>query len=160
MTHISLQGSLTIGPYKGYHGRIEYDADEAAFHGRVTETKDVITFVGRDASEIETAFKESVDDYLEFCEARGEKPDKPFSGRFIVRTTPELHHRLAKCADSSGKSLNQFVVQSLESAVKAFSQSEDIGWTRGRLVSFPVEQSQEWFETRPQFVSVPLPSRF
>lgn len=41
--------------------------DEAKiFHGEVLDTKDVITLRGQSVAEIETAFRDSVDDYLEF----------------------------------------------------------------------------------------------
>lgn len=159
MTQISLQGSMTIGPYKGYHGRADYDADERAFHGQVTDTKDVITFVGKDPSEIESAFKESVDDYLQFCAERGEKPDKPFSGRFIVRTTPGLHNSLHKCAEDCGKSLNQFVVDALEGVVKEHRPRIESEAFTGTLVAFPHVQSIEWSAIDPGIIPVSISDR-
>jgi predicted HicB family RNase H-like nuclease len=61
--------------YKGYVGTIE--ADEGAFSGRVAGLRDVVTFEGETFAEIEQAFRDSVDDYLTFCTARGEPPDRP-----------------------------------------------------------------------------------
>lgn len=55
------------------------------FHGEVIDLRDVITFQGTSVEELERAFQDSVDDYLEFCEERGEEPDKPFSGRLMLR---------------------------------------------------------------------------
>jgi len=78
--------------YKGYSGHVIYDDEAKIFHGEVLDTKDVITFQGQSVAEIEKAFRESVDDYLEFCEERKEKPDKPFSGKFVIRMSPGLHH--------------------------------------------------------------------
>ena len=40
-----------------------------------------VTFQATSVEELEGAFRDSVDDYLEFGEERGEDPDKPFSGR-------------------------------------------------------------------------------
>jgi len=54
--------------YKGYHGHIEFDDEAEIFHGEVVDTKDVITFQGRSVDDIAQAFKDSVDDYLEFCQ--------------------------------------------------------------------------------------------
>jgi predicted HicB family RNase H-like nuclease len=119
MNDISLHGSMFVGPYKGYHGRAEFDAEAGAFHGELTDTKDVITFVGRNPAELTTAFKESVDDYLAFCESRGESPDKPFSGNFVVRITPQLHHDLWVNATQSDKSLIQYVREVLETAARS-----------------------------------------
>lgn len=65
--------------HKGYKGRVEFDAEAKVFHGEVGETRDVITFQGTSVDELEVAFCESVDDYLQFCAERGEEPDKPFT---------------------------------------------------------------------------------
>lgn len=80
--------------YKGYSGRVEYDPEAHIFHGEVIDTRDAITFQGETVDEIETAFRESIEDYLDFCDQRGEAPDKPFSGRFVVRIPTELHHKV------------------------------------------------------------------
>ena len=102
--------------YKGYTGQVSYDDEVRIFHGEILDTRDVITFQGRSVEEIEKAFRESVDDYLEFCKERGEQPDKPFSGKFVLRMTPKLHHKLFLKASRSGKSLNRWVVDTLDSA--------------------------------------------
>ena len=104
--------------YKGYTGQVSFDDDERIFHGEVLDTRDVITFQGKSVDEIEQAFRESIDDYLEFCAARGEQPDKPFSGKFVLRMTPRLHHKLFLKASRSGKSLNRWVVDTLDSAIQ------------------------------------------
>ncbi|MEI7826022.1 MAG: type II toxin-antitoxin system HicB family antitoxin [Chlorobiaceae bacterium] len=102
--------------YKGYTGHIEFDDKAGLFHGEVIDTKDVVTFQGRSVDEIVTAFRDSVDDYLDFCEERGEKPDKPFSGKFVLRMNPELHHSIHIKAIKAGKSLNKWVNDTLQSA--------------------------------------------
>jgi len=53
--------------YKGYSGRVEYDDEAEIFHGEVIGLRDVITFQGTTVDEIKQAFKESVDDYIDFC---------------------------------------------------------------------------------------------
>lgn len=102
--------------YKGYIGHVEFDDEVEILHGEVLDTKDVITFQGKSVDEIEAAFRDSIDDYIEFCEERGEKPDKPFSGKFIVRMPPDLHHQIYLKAVKSGKSLNKWVVDTLQNA--------------------------------------------
>ena len=104
--------------YKGYTGRVEYDDKAKLFHGEVIDTRDVITFQGTTVDEIETAFRDSIDDYIEFCRQRGEKPEKPFSGKFVLRVPPELHQKLFTQASKSGKSLNTWLVDVLKTAVK------------------------------------------
>ncbi len=53
--------------YKGYIGLVSYDDRAKIFHGDVINTRDVITFQGTSVEEIEKAFKESIEDYLEWC---------------------------------------------------------------------------------------------
>ena len=68
--------------YKGYVGIVEYDSDAKIFHGDVVNTRDVITFQGTSVDEIDTAFRESVDDYLNWSKEEGLEPEKPYSGKF------------------------------------------------------------------------------
>jgi len=103
--------------YKGYLGKAEYDDDAGIFHGEVVNTRDVITFQGATVEELRRAFRDSVDDYLEFCASRGEDPDKPFSGQFITRISPQLHRDVKIAAALAGKSLNAWVGQQLRQAV-------------------------------------------
>ena len=100
--------------YKGYEGIARFDEDAGIFSGEVIDTRDAITFQGSSVKELKRAFQESVDDYLEFCAARGEKPDKPFSGAFTVRLPSELHRRVALEARRGGKSLNAYVISRLK----------------------------------------------
>ena len=103
--------------YKGYTGRVEFDPEAGLFHGEVIDTRDVITFQGKSVDELKSAFEDSVDDYLEFCSERGEEPDKPFSGKFILRLPPELHHQVYVKASESGKSINSWVMDLLKSSM-------------------------------------------
>ncbi len=80
--------------YKGYIGQVEFDDEAELFHGEVINTRDVITFQGSTVKKIKKAFKESIDDYLDFCKERNEDPEKPFSGKFNLRLDPELHKQL------------------------------------------------------------------
>ncbi len=116
---IKEHATYNAGPYKGYCGYAEYDQKAELFHGDVVGTRDVITFEGRTVEELRKAFQESVDDYLDFCRERGEAPEKPFSGRFVIRIEPKLHWQLSMLAEQSGKSLNALVAQFLESSVQS-----------------------------------------
>lgn len=99
--------------YKGYIGVVEFDDEASIFHGDVVNTRDVITFQGKSVAEITKAFRESVDDYLQFCKERGEESDKPFSGRLVLRMEPKLHRALAIAARREKKSLNSLIVEKL-----------------------------------------------
>jgi predicted HicB family RNase H-like nuclease len=102
--------------YKGYSGHVEFDDEASLFHGEVLDTRDVITFQGTSVEELNKAFQDSIDDYLEFCGKRGEEPDKPFSGRVMLRVPPTLHRRVYAQARREGKSLNQWIVDKLKEA--------------------------------------------
>ncbi|MGH7045093.1 MAG: type II toxin-antitoxin system HicB family antitoxin [Stellaceae bacterium] len=101
--------------YKGYIGSIE--ADDGVFVGRITGLRDVITFEGATFVEVEQAFRDSVDDYLAFCAARGEPPDRPHSGKILLRVSPEAHRRAALRAQAEGMSLNQWIARRIESGI-------------------------------------------
>ncbi len=104
--------------FKGYLGKVEFDDEVGVFHGEVMNTRDVITFQGESVKELKQAFRDSINDYLAFCEARAESPDKPFSGQFVTRVPPELHRQVSIAAISSGKSLNGWVTEQLRTAVQ------------------------------------------
>ena len=104
--------------YKDYYAKVDFDAESNIFHGEVINIRDVITFEGASVEELKQAFKDSVDDYLEFCAVRGEDPVKPYSGRFVVRTNPELHKSIAIEAKAEGKSLNALVNEILTESLK------------------------------------------
>jgi predicted HicB family RNase H-like nuclease len=99
--------------YKGYGCTVRFDDEADIFHGEVSGLRDVVTFQGRAVDELRSAFRESVDDYLEFCESRGEEPDKPYSGRFLLRLDPSLHRRLVELSAEEGESLNNWIASQL-----------------------------------------------
>lgn len=80
--------------YKGYIGHVEFDDDAEIFHGEVINTRDVITFQGKTVEEIKQAFRDSVEDYLEYCAKLGQQPEKPFTGKFMLRIPPDLHRKI------------------------------------------------------------------
>lgn len=103
--------------YKGYVGVFEYDPDDEVFRGRVVNLgKDGITFAGSSVEELKHELVASVDDYLAWCEERGEEPEKPFSGTFLVRADPDLHRAVAVAAARARKSVNAWVTDTLREA--------------------------------------------
>lgn len=103
--------------YKGYFAKVEFDDDADVFYGEVINLREVITFEGQTTNELRQGFHKSVDDYLKLCEERGEKPEKPYSGKFLVRISPELHKNISIRAKQRGKSLNVWVKDELEKAL-------------------------------------------
>lgn len=111
--------------YKGYIGKVDFDAEAGIIHGEVINIRDIITFQGDSVAAVKQAFHESVDDYLKFCQTRGEPPDKPFFGQFVTRIPPELHRQVNVAAVLAGKSLNAWVTEQLQQAVQRTEPHKD-----------------------------------
>jgi predicted HicB family RNase H-like nuclease len=104
--------------HKGYVGTVQYSDEDRVFHGAVAGIRDRVTFEGTSVDEIETAFREAVDDYLDWCARRGEEPNKPFSGKFVLRTAPEVHQAATLAAARAGKSLNAWAADVIAEAAR------------------------------------------
>jgi predicted HicB family RNase H-like nuclease len=99
--------------YKGYAARIEYDARDELFVGRVLGIEDRITFHGATVARLRRDFRAAIEHYLADCAARKRVPQKPYSGRILLRIAPEVHARAARTAEAQGKSLNQWAAEVL-----------------------------------------------
>lgn len=108
--------------YKGYQGHVNYDDEAKLFHGEVIGLRDVITFQGTSVEELEQAFKDSVDEYLDFCQELGRAPEKPFSGKLMLRLPPDIHERVAYEAKSHGMSLNMWINKAIMQLISAPEQ--------------------------------------
>jgi predicted HicB family RNase H-like nuclease len=115
--------------YKGYTGFVELDEDSGTLFGRVIGLRDVITFQATSVPEVIQAFHDSVDVYLEFCAARGESPEKPYSGQFVLRVDPQLHRAMAHAAEAQDTSLNALIEGTLR---RAFGPAGPGGVTTAR----------------------------
>ena len=97
-------------------GPIDFDQEEKTFSGVVAGLSDVIHFEGETATELEQAFRESIDSYLELCAEAGQQPDRPFNGKILLRTEPELHRKAALRTAVEGVSLSRWISRQIESA--------------------------------------------
>ena len=94
--------------FKGYAAKIEYSDDAACCGGHIAGIKDVIGFHAETVKELRAAFEEAVDDYLATCAKLGRAPQKPYSGKLMLRVPPEVHARAAMMAQAHGLSINQW----------------------------------------------------
>lgn len=99
--------------HRGYAARIDYSDEDGCFIGYIAGINDVVGFHGESVEELRDAFEESVDDYLETCEKLNRSPQKPYSGKLMLRIPPEVHAAIAMAAEVSGKSINQWATETL-----------------------------------------------
>jgi len=105
--------------YKGYAARIEYDERNDIFVGRVLGMRDIISFHARSVPELHEAFRDALEDYLADCVEQGITPEKPASGKVMLRIRPEVHAAASVAARAAGKSLNQWADEVFEQAAMA-----------------------------------------
>lgn len=103
--------------YKGYTADIKVDEESKLLNGKVLDIKDTITFHGRTVEETIQEFEKSVDSYLAFCKETGQSPDKPFSGKLPLRTTPEIHRAIYLASSRANTSINSWIEEALKKAL-------------------------------------------
>ena len=99
--------------YKGYLGSVEFSDEDNVLHGKLQFIRALVLYEGTDISSLRKAFSEAVDDYLELCEAQGERPELPLKGSFNVRPGRELHRRAINLSIRRQTSLNKVVSDAL-----------------------------------------------
>jgi predicted HicB family RNase H-like nuclease len=101
----------------GYTARIEFDERDGIFVGRILGLRSIISFHGATVAQLRRQFAAAVKDYLSDCKAQGIEPEKPASGKLLLRVPPEVHSRALVVAQAQGKSLNQWACEALQRAV-------------------------------------------
>ena len=66
------------------------------------------------AAELREEMQKSIEDYLKFCREQGREPEKPFSGKLMIQTNPELHCRISLEAARRHVSQSTYVQEILE----------------------------------------------
>ncbi|MCD6188209.1 MAG: type II toxin-antitoxin system HicB family antitoxin [Desulfuromusa sp.] len=100
----------------GYRAIIVYDPEFEMFRGEFSGLNGGADFYAKD---IETLKKEgaiSLKVFLDLCAEDGVEPKKEYSGRFNVRVPSTLHADIASAAAADGKSLNQWISDTLDQA--------------------------------------------
>ncbi len=105
--------------YKGYTARIEYDERDNIFVGRVLGLRNIISFHGETVADLRHEFEVVIENFLNDCKEQGIKPEKPASGKLMLRVPAEVHGAALVAAQASGKSLNQWATEVLQSATHA-----------------------------------------
>ena len=105
--------------HKGYTARIEFDERDNIFVGRVLGLRSIISFHGETVTDLRHEFEVAIEDFLNDCKEQGVKPEKPASGKLMLRVSPEIDGAALVAAQASGKSLNQWATEVLQSAAHA-----------------------------------------
>ena len=100
--------------YKNYIGKIEMSVEDGVFFGKIHGIRDLVTFEGVSFRELENAFREAVDDYLELCSECGKEPQKTYKGQYNIRISPELHRSVSIQALKENITLNQLTAKALQ----------------------------------------------
>jgi len=102
--------------HKGYTARIEFDERDNIFVGRVLGLRTMISFHGETVTGLRSAFETAIEEFLKDCKELGVRPEKPASGKLMLRVPPEVHSAALVAARAAGKSLNQWATEVLDEA--------------------------------------------
>ena len=108
---------MNVMTWNGYNAKIEYDPELDLFRGEVLGLTGGADFYGKNPQELRSAFKKSLDVFLEVCREKGIEPRRSYSGKFNLRIRPELHEKLAIVAQAEGKSINALAEEALRQRV-------------------------------------------
>ena len=108
---------MNVMNYKDYSARIEYSDEDECFIGHIAGIRDVVGFHGESVAELKAAFEEAVDDYLATCEKLKHSPQRPYSGKVMLRIDSGIHAKAAMLAEAEGKSLNAWAQEALQRAI-------------------------------------------
>jgi predicted HicB family RNase H-like nuclease len=117
---------VSVLTYKGYQASVEYESGELLI--QLLHIDDFVSTTCGVAAEVETAFRELVDDYLATCAETGRAPNKPYKGSLNIRMTRDQHREVAMAAATAGVSINAWIVGALTE--KLYGEIE----TRPRLI--------------------------
>jgi predicted HicB family RNase H-like nuclease len=113
------QSTMNTMQFKGYAAQINYSDADACFIGHIAGITDVVGFHADNVAELRQAFEEAVTDYLATCMQAGRNPQKPASGKLMLRVPPEVHGAALVAAQVKGMSLNQWASKALLEAAHA-----------------------------------------
>jgi predicted HicB family RNase H-like nuclease len=71
---------------------------------------------GETVAELRSALETAIEEFLRDCKEQAVRPEKPASGKLMLRVPPEVHGAALIAAQAAGKSLNQWATEVLEEA--------------------------------------------
>jgi predicted HicB family RNase H-like nuclease len=110
---------MKLMKYKGFYGSVEASVEDGCLFGKLEFIDPLVNYEGETVHEIEAAFHEAVDDYIQSCEELNVEPRKPYRGTFNVRIGRDLHRAAAISAKQQEINLNELVKRAIQREVAA-----------------------------------------
>ncbi len=101
----------------GYKAKIEYDPELDQFRGEILGLNGSADFYGKTTACLRKEFKNSLKVFLDVCEEKSIEPIKIYSGKFNLRIPSRLHREIAARATATGKSINEWILETLKLSV-------------------------------------------
>jgi predicted HicB family RNase H-like nuclease len=105
--------------YKGYTATLTQDADTKHYAGKVIGIEHLILFEGATLEDASNNFKETIDNYPQYCAEIGYKPDPPPS-EIMVPIKTELYAKATSIAENKGQTPTGVVNQAVEALVAQY----------------------------------------
>lgn len=110
---------MNVMEIDGYKAIIQFDPEIEMFRGEFLGLNGGADFYAKDIDTLRKEGELSLKVFLEMCAEDGIEPKKDYSGRFNLRVPSSLHEEIALQAASTGKSINQWIIEQLEYSVAA-----------------------------------------
>lgn len=128
--------------YNGFIGSVDFSLEDQILFGSLLHINDLVTYEGETIQELEKAFQEAVEEYIELCKECDKEPEKPFKGVFNVRVSPETHKKAVFEAEKRGMTLNQFVGEAIQKSIENY----DINTKEHKEISDKIEDVGNRFD--------------
>lgn len=100
--------------HRNYYGSIEASPEDKCLYGKLQFIRALVSYQAETVAELEQAFIEAVNDYLETCATLKQEPETPCKGSFNVRVGHDLHLAASLAATRQKVSLNDLTRQALK----------------------------------------------
>ncbi len=100
--------------HRGYRGSVEYSAEDKMLHGRLLCARDVVSYGGNDLTDLETNFRDAVDEYLAFCAETDKTPDRPNPLAVEVSLNSDLQAQALRFAEQHHRQLSSVINEALQ----------------------------------------------
>jgi len=102
----------------GYRAIIKYDPEIEMFRGEFIGLNGSADFYANNIEDLKKEGAISLKVFISACQKRNIEPRKEYSGKFNVRVPSKLHANIISAATAEGKSLNRWVVDTLDNAAQ------------------------------------------